>query len=382
MISARLIGQFTAVALLSAACATPGEVQKIQPGERPTLETDEAGLWMQMDRAETELKSSGRVVADPELNAYVREVLCRIAADYCADVRIYIVHAAEFNASMGPNGVMIVWTGALLRVQNEAQLASVLGHELAHYVDRHALKRWRDTRNTADTATFFTLASGGLFGIVASLAAIDSVMSFSRDQERESDLRGLSMMREAGYDAREAAKVWRQVIEEQKVSDEPKRSIFFATHPAAEEREETLAKLAAETDNTGTTVNRERLIAMTGRYRGEWLRDELRQRDFARFEVVLNQLAEAGGETGEIQYYRGELYRLRDKDGDDPKAVAAYEAAIATGQAPPEAYRALGLMHFTTGDKAAAKAAFENYLAARQDAEDRAMIEHYLKQIQ
>jgi Zn-dependent protease with chaperone function len=377
----RVISFLAAAALLVASCAQTGDIEKIEPGERPSLESDEAGLWMQMDRVEGDLKTSGKVVVDPDLNAYVRDILCRLDAEYCADIRIYIVRTADFNASMAPNGVMIVWTGIILRSRNEAQLASVLGHELAHYIGRHSLKRWREIRNTTDAAVFFTFATGGIVGILAGLAAYDSIMSFSRDMEREADNGGFTMMQESGYDSREAAKIWRQLVEERDASDAPKKSAFFSTHPAAEERSETLAKLAEEIDNSGTTVGLERHTAIIAPFRHDWLLDELRQRDYARFEVLLNQLTESGSEHGELLFYRGEMHRLRGEDEDGEKAIAAYTAALAHGNAPPETYRSLGLVQWSAGNTAETRAAFETYLATEQDAEDRAMIEHYLQQI-
>ncbi|MHA1599586.1 MAG: M48 family metalloprotease [Alphaproteobacteria bacterium] len=382
MTSARAIGLLTAAALFVASCAQTGNIQKIAPGERPSLETDEAGLWMQMDRVEESLKTSGKVVTDPDLNAYVRDILCQLDTGYCTDIRIYIVRAADFNASMAPNGVMIVWTGIVLRARNEAQLASVLGHELAHYIDRHSLKRWREIRNTTDAAVFFTFATGGIAGILAGFAAYDSIMSFSRDMEREADTRGLAMLRKAGYDPREAAKTWQQLVKEKEASDEPKRSAFFSTHPAAEERSETLAKKAEETDNSGTTVGRERHADITAPFRGYWLLDELRQRDYARFEVLLDQLTEVGSEDSQLLFYRGEMHRLRGEDEDPEKAIAAYDAAVESGSAPAKTYRSLGLVHWSAGNVAVARAAFETYLATQQDAEDQAMIEHYLQQMQ
>jgi len=378
---ARATGLLTAAALLASGCAQTGDIQKIEPGERPSIESDEAGLWMQMDRFEEDLKTSGKVIADPDLNAYVRDILCRLKADYCVDIRIYIVRTADFNASMAPNGVMIVWTGIILRAQNEAQLASVLGHELVHYIGRHALKRWREIRNTTDAAVFFTFATGGIAGILAGFAAYDSIMSFSRDMEREADSRGLAMMHAAGYDSREAAKIWQQLIKEKEESDEPKRSAFFSTHPATEERSKTLAELAAATDNAGTSLGRERHAAMTAPFRHDWLLDELRQRDYARFEVLLDQLSETGQEDGELLFFRGELHRLRGEGEDDAKAIAAYTAALESDSAPPETYRSLGLVQWSAGNTAATRAAFESYLASERDPEDRAMIEHYLQQI-
>ena len=151
---------------------------------------------------------------------------------------------------------------------------------------------------------------------------------------------------------------------------------------AAKERSETLAKLAEETDNSGTTVGRERHAAVTAPFRGDWLRDELRQRDYERFEVLLDQLTEAGEDDSQLLFYRGEMHRLRGEDEDSEKAIAAYDAAIERGDAPAKTYRSLGLMHWSAGNVAAARTAFTSYLTAQEDAEDRAMIEHYLQQMQ
>ena len=131
----RLLTIFCALvlSLVVASCATPSsEVRDIQPGERPALASDEAGLWMYMEDMERRLATSGRVINDPALNDYIRDVLCRLAPAYCSDIRFYVVRTPHFNASMAPNGFMQIWSGLILRAQNEAQLAYILGHELAH----------------------------------------------------------------------------------------------------------------------------------------------------------------------------------------------------------------------------------------------------------
>ncbi|WP_333999038.1 hypothetical protein [Sphingomonas aurantiaca] len=83
---------------------------------------DERGVWMEADEDERRLRESPSVIRDPALNAYVRGVLCRtVGDDRCRSVRIYIERVPAFNASMAPNGTMIVWSGLLLRVRNEAE---------------------------------------------------------------------------------------------------------------------------------------------------------------------------------------------------------------------------------------------------------------------
>src|SRR3546814_15342811 len=75
-----------------------------------------------------------------------------------------------FNASMAPNGMMKVWSGLLLRVNDEAQLAAILGHEMGHYMQRHTLARMRDMRSKAAIGAFL----GGL-GIVGGIAQLTQI---------------------------------------------------------------------------------------------------------------------------------------------------------------------------------------------------------------
>ena len=63
----------------------------LAPGYRPALDTEEGGLWAEMDRQEAEVKVSPALVTDEALNTYVRKVVCELAGEYCASLRVYIV---------------------------------------------------------------------------------------------------------------------------------------------------------------------------------------------------------------------------------------------------------------------------------------------------
>lgn len=380
------------VILTCVSCATPGgspgAVADIKPGQRPALDTDEAGLWMQMDRVEESLRTSGRLVTDPALNAYVREMVCRLVGPYCADIRVYVVQTPHFNASMAPNGTMQVWTGLILRAENEAQLAFVLGHEIGHYLRRHSVQLWRDVRWKSNALVFFNLmtaaAGAGYVGNLAGLAASASVLAFSRDNEREADEIGFELMVKAGYDPREAPKIWEALMKERRAANDPAPSIFFATHPSTEERIGTLTELArkAAAGAGHDAIGKERFLAVTLPLRPALLRDELRRREFTGSQVVLDRLLEGGVGLGELHFFQGELYRLRAQDGDGEKAVAAYQKALAFADAPAETHRALGLLFLKGGERAKAQSSFERYLQRRPDAEDRDMIKTYLQQLQ
>lgn len=383
--------KLTLALVLLASCATPrgapGAVADVKPGERPPIESDEAGLWMAMDRIEVSLKTSGQLVTDPALNAYVGGVVCRVAGPYCGDIRVYVVQTPRFNASMAPNGVMQVWTGLLLRADNEAQLAYVLGHEIGHYLRRHSVQIFRDLRAKADASLFFsvlTAAAGvGFVGPLVQLALLSSVFAFSRDNEREADDVGFELMVRAGYDPREAPKIWEELLKERAALKDAEPLIFFATHPPTDERVATLKALAETAAAAGEAdAGRERYLAATLPFRATMLRDELRLRRPAATQVVLDRLLASGAAPAEVHFFQGELHRLRGEAGDDEKAIAAYETAAASVAAPAEAHRSLGLVLMKTGQGARARAALARYLELRPDAQDREIIRDYLKRLE
>lgn len=383
--------RYWALALvLLASCASPAsrsELPDAPADERPALASDEAGLWMVMDRVERDIRTSGRLVRDPALNAYVRGVMCKVAPEYCADLRLYLLEMADFNAFMAPNGFMVVFSGALLRCRNEAQLAYLLAHEVSHFQRRHSLQQWREIRATVSAMIFPQLALSvvglGPAGILVQLAALGSIMQFSREQEREADAFGLDRVAAAGYDPAQSVDVWTRLIAENKAADDDEPPLFFATHPPSAEREATLRAQAARlkaAGGAGFDRAREHEIAISA-FRGGWLRDELRRREFDRLLLVLDHLAMSGRRPGEIEYYRGELYRLRadKKKGDAQRAIDAYRRAVASDGAPPAAHRGLAEMHRQGGDVVRARAEFAEYLRLEPDAPDRAMIESYLQ---
>jgi predicted Zn-dependent protease len=288
---------------------------------------------------------------------------------------------------MAPNGVMQVWTGLLLRADNEAQLAYVLGHELGHYLRRHSVQRWRDARtktNVAAVVTVLTAAAGhGYIGSLAQLLALGSILQFSRDNEREADEIGFALMARAGYDPREAPKIWEALDKERRAGKDSEPLIFFATHPATDERIETLQELARKTytPDRDWTDGRQAYVAATRPLRATLLRDELRLRDFARTQVLLERLLATEPASGQLHFFQGELYRLRNDDGDPARALASYQQALATGEAPPETNRAVGLMLMRRGDNEQARVAFDRYLTEAPEAEDKAMIHAYLEQL-
>jgi len=352
------------------------------------LNTDEAGIWMIFEQAERDIRRSPLLIKDPALNAYVREVVCKIAGPRCNEIRIYILDIPMFNASMAPNGMMHVWSGLLLRAENEAQLAFVLGHELKHYTAKHSLERWRSLRNTANALAFFSLiaagAGVGFVGTLAQLAALGSLFSYNRDQEREADAGGLEALSASGYDVRAGAAIWAALIEEQKANkDRRSPSLFTATHPSPDERMKTLREASdrlATAGAPGMTSEGPFRAAVRG-HRPGWLEGELSRGECDGSLVVIGRLLTVEPSSGELLYFQGEAYRRRNDEGDLQRARESYERAIAAPTPYPQAYRGLGLVALKQGDKETARRAFSTYLERAPTADDRAMIEFYLRSL-
>jgi len=355
--------------------------------ERPLLNTDEGGLWSMLDREENKLKRSKFLVRDKELNDYVAGIACRLAGDHCPDMRVYVVRTPVFNASMAPNGMLQVWTGLLLRLTNEAQLAAVLGHEIGHYLARHTLDHLRDAKSRSAFGQFLGIALGaagaGGVGALAQMALIAGMFSYGREHEREADRIGMDLMAQAGYEPMEASRVWDQLFTELKAERDwtgmaDQRSVLFATHPLPEERSSELATRAAAfaggAHETGVAAWR----AATKPHQWAWLEEEIKRRRFGETLALLKRLIENTPDDGDLFFFLGETHRVRAAAGDTELALDAYRSAEATSNAPADLYRGRGMVLQSKGDDAAAREAFRRYLTLRPQAADAALLASYV----
>ncbi|MBL8036490.1 M48 family metallopeptidase [Nitrospira sp. CMX1] len=195
-----------------------------------------------------ELLRKAPVSDDPELNELVNRVGNRIAAvankpEYQWEFAI-IRDDRTINAFALPGGKVAVFTGILKITKNENGLATVIGHEVAHALQRHGAERY--SRSILETiGQVGALAAGAAVGrpdaAIAAMSAygVGVSLPFGRKQESEADYIGLKLMAQAGYDPREAVPFWermsgcpRQMID--KVCFRSQHTIpeFLSTHPS------------------------------------------------------------------------------------------------------------------------------------------------------
>ena len=152
-----------------------------------------------------------------------------------------LVESPEVNAWCMPGGKVVVYLGILPITQDEAGLAVVMGHEIAHAVARHGDERMSQGLlvETGGMALSAALASQPettrqlwmtAFGLGASVGVI---LPYSRLHENEADRLGLIFMAMAGYDPRAAVTFWERMSQQKKGAAPPE---FLSTHPADETR--------------------------------------------------------------------------------------------------------------------------------------------------
>lgn len=368
---------------LLAACASTDVSTPVEPGYKPKQTSTEAGLWMQMDRFEKRLANSELVERDDTLNQYVRGVLCRVTPDHCQDIQLFIIKNPYFNATMAPNGSLHVWTGLLLRVQNEDQLASVLGHEMAHYLGRHSLQQWNTTKATMEFLTFFNIATGGL-GFFAMLGAAGGLQAYSQDFEFTADQEGLEMVHRAGYDADETVKLWELIHAEKEAVKEDTPSVFWASHPPTEERIMRLTVQSAnlkKKDSVATAQGPSRFREIYRQYWHKWAHNLVSVSNPEEAEVVFAGLIEGGRDVHDVAFFQGEVYRRKGKDDDLEKAIAYYKKASSVTPAPLKTYKNMGLIAKRQKNTEMAKRYFELYLQENPNGSDEKLVRIYIDQL-
>ncbi|MDR2405665.1 MAG: M48 family metallopeptidase [Deltaproteobacteria bacterium] len=152
-----------------------------------------------------------------------------------------LVQSDEANAFCMPGGKIVVYTGLLPITKNEAGLATVMGHEVAHALARHGAERASDAMAVELGGTILgtvlgaSSVSGGNAALIMSAYGIGSqvgvLLPFSRTHEAEADRLGLSLMALAGYDPEEALSFWERMSAVSQASGKS-TPYFLSTHPS------------------------------------------------------------------------------------------------------------------------------------------------------
>jgi Zn-dependent protease with chaperone function len=383
--------RFTLLSLLFFLCFISCATTSLPPVTKDLrLEDDEKRLWNRSEEEEKMINRSGVIYNDKELETYLNDIAKKLLPSEIfkrIPFKIIVLRNHLLNAFAYPNGVIYVHTGILARMDNKAQLATLLAHEMTHVTHRHLVEQFRDIKNkTAFLATIqVTTAGMGVYGSLASLigaiGTVAAVTGYSREHETEADSEGFRLMEAAGYDPKEAPKLFMHLkkdLEEEK----RKEPFFFGTHPRIVERlenYETLLKARSQ-EKRGGILNTKIFLEKIGRVILDNARDDLKAGRFKIAERGAEKHLKIKPESAEAYSLLGDIRRQRGKGEDLETAKDHYQKAISINPSYPDSHKGIGLIHFKRGEKALAIKALEFYLTLSPQALDRGYIEEYIHQ--
>ena len=200
--------------------------------------------------AAAEVDRQAKFIDDPMITEYVNRVGQNIVLHSDAKVpfTIKVIDSDEVNAFALPGGFFYVNKGLLLAADNEAELAGVMAHEIAHVAARHAVENQAKANLLEYAALGASIFLGGIPGMIyqntAGIGLLGVFMKFSRSAEEEADRLGVQYMYAAGYDPGAMATMFEKL--EAKNKKKPGFiSRAFSTHPAPPERRAAALALAA-----------------------------------------------------------------------------------------------------------------------------------------
>jgi predicted Zn-dependent protease len=362
-----------ALLLLTACDTTP--IRPMQGQEDiHNLTPEEHRLWHSAAELDEQLEKADYLYEDEALRAYIESVMQKLYPEYAGAITVRVVDSPDLNAFALPNGSIYINTGMLTRLENEAQLATVLAHEGVHFTNRHSWKQ----RRSVKTSTAFSTGFGMVTGIpgLGDLISLSSIYGYSKDLEREADAEGFRRLQAAGYDVSQAPVTFEFLLAEVEALDidEP---YFFSTHPALEERIKNFNELVQQQGTANGYKGTEAYRSHVDRLQLELLADYLELSQHQSVLLILERQDAFLRYPPSAWYYLGEAYRLRNEEGDTERAVTAYRTAIQQAPEFAPSYRALGLYYMKNNDPAAAEDFFSRYLELEPDATDRDYIEYY-----
>ncbi len=353
---------------------------------------DERRLWEQVKVEQDAIDNSGLLYPDPQLESYLNRIVKKLQAHSIAPdlhIRIKVLKDPHLNAFAYPNGVIYVHTGILARMDNEAQLAALLAHEMTHCTHRHSLRVIRSIKDrpAGIAAVQNTLAKISAVQEVARLLGAAgltvAVSGYSRSLETEADLVGLDLMSKADYDPYEALELFKHLRQE--IEDEGiEGSYFFSSHPNVQQRIDNARNWLAEnhTDRQSAQINTAEFQSRLQRVILTNARLDLRRGRFDLAQKTVAKYLKVKPDDARAYYLLGEISRQRDDQDDAQSAVSYFEKAILLDPNYPEPHRAMGLIHYKVGQKQLAKKYFESCLLLSPNASDQAYIRDYLKNCQ
>ncbi len=360
-----LLFRFFPLILLSACASTHVEPFK-SASDVQNITPEESRVWLEADKYDMAMVNGGNTYDLQSANVYLQSVMDKVQPEFKGAIQVRIAKSPQLNAFALPNGVIYFNIGLLSRLENEAQLATVLAHESAHFTQKHGYKQRQNLKNTSAFGNFFS-----------ETLAMSSTYGYSRDLEREADQIAFRKIDKAGYDTSQAGEAFEILAEEAKAMGE-EEPFFFSSHPKLAERIEDYQELNRN-HKKGGLINKQRFDQFVGPLRLASLESDL---SFDRQNVVIMVLTNEkrlANYPPEARYYLAEAYLRRGEKGDDQRAFAAYQTTLRAKPGFAPTYRSLGIYYLKKNEYGKAESYFSKYIQLAPNAADVDYVRNYVK---
>lgn len=351
-------------ALMLAGCASTNIEPLRSSADVRTLTEEEKRVWAEADNFDLSMRNGGHTYENAAATNYLQGIMDKLYPEFRGTIKVRIANSPQLNAFALPNGIVYFNLGLLARLENEAQLATVLAHESAHFILKHGYKQRQNLKNSAAFAFF-----------VSEVLAMSSTYGYSRDLEREADMMAYQQLGKAGYDTHQAEQAFKHLAEEAKALDE-KEPFFFSSHPKLEERIEVYQEMN-KTKPQGGEINKQRYDQNISPLRIACLESDLSMDRYKSVLLVLGNTKRLAEYPPQARFYLAEAYQRRNDKGDEQLALTAYQTCTSTAPGFAPSYRALGIFHLKKKEYGKAEAYFAKYLQLAPKAADLDYVKNY-----
>lgn len=357
--------------------------------EDSSVQEDEQRFWLLAEEEQAVLEGSGIIYEDPELEDYLQQIARRLRPPEVQEkftFRVRIIKDPHLNAFAFPNGVIYIHTGLLARLDNEAQLAALLGHEMTHCTHRHTLRASKGVEKHKSVLTFKREAMarfgkvGDLLALLGTAGSMAALTGYSHHLETEADMVGLELMSKAGYEPIEALRLFEHLKHELETQN-IRAPFFFGTHPRLQKRIHNCKDFLDDLkqDEGQGIKNREVFLEKIHKAILYNAHLDLRAGRFGAAQRGAEKYLGIREDDARGYFLLGEIFRQRGGAGGSIKAKEFYEKAISMDQSYADPHKAIGLIYFKEREWLLAKRSFESCLVLSQYQPDWPYIERYLQ---
>lgn len=387
-------------ALLFSMPAAAAKVQTMDKITKLPEKQDESNLWERASSHENRLRNVGTLVSHPQIEQYLESLADRMLGDYIdhlgIDVDFVVVEEANLSAWAYPYGTIGIQTGLIVRMDNEAQLAAIVAHEISHFLQRHTYREMLDKGKqsflgkglgflaaaalTKETGTF----DPNVMDFAGDLWMNLATSGYSKKNEYVADEEGLMLMANAGLSRDEAIPAFHALAENKEYgAGDPRK--MWSSHPRLEDRIKNLQKEIKREKRRKTYVAGEipdpliyyRAIASALIVNAKL---DIEEGQFGRARDALEKYLMVHPVDPQAHFLMAEAYRRESPLGPDfAECTNSYYEALEHDSDYADAHKELGMTYRQQHKNVEARAAFERYLALAADAPDSGIIRGYLE---